>query len=168
MESEVAKLVDKFAEGKLSRRGLIRGLMGIAAAGTAFRANAQQIPFVSTAIDHVSIQVDDLAPSIRFYQTIFGLSILNQDETNKIVRMGPAGGRIIVSLHEKPPFGIVDHYAIAIRDFEQQQVRAALTEHGLHAETNLDYGFHVRDPAGVPVQILGARDEIGSEVVPQQ
>jgi hypothetical protein len=128
MEREVSKLVDEFEEGKLSRRGLIKGLTAIAAAGGATRAVAQETPFESMAIDHISVQVEDLAPSIEFYQTIFGLSVLNQDEPNKIVRMGPMGGRIIVSLHEKPPTGIVDHFAIAIRGFNQQQVTAALAE----------------------------------------
>ncbi len=157
MERAVTRLVDEFAEGRLSRRGLIRGLTAIAAAGTATAARAQETPFESTAIDHISVQVEDLGPSIEFYQTIFGLTILNQDEANKIVRMGPAGGRIIVSLHEKPPIGIVDHYAIAIRNFDQQQVTGALAAHGLEAQQNLDYGFYVRDPAGIPVQIVGAR-----------
>jgi len=157
MESAVEKLVDDFEEGQISRRDLVKALTAIAAAGTATSANAQQTPFVSTAIDHISVQEETLAPSIEFYQTIFGLSILNQDEENKIVRMGPAGGRVIVSLHEKAPTGIVDHYAIAIRDFDQQRVTQALAEHGLEAQQNLDYGFYVRDPAGIPVQIVGSR-----------
>lgn len=161
MEAEVTKLVDEFEQGRLSRRGLIRGLTAVAAAGAATGVRAQETPFESTAIDHISVQVEDLAPSIEFYQTIFGLSIQNQDEANKIVRMGPtagpAAGRIIVSLHEKPPTGIVDHYAIAISNFDRQQVTEALAAHGLQAEQNLDYGFYVRDPAGIPVQIVGAR-----------
>lgn len=157
MESTVEKLVDDFEGGRLSRRDLVKALTAIAAAGTATTAKAQETPFVSTAIDHISVQVEALAPSIEFYQTIFGLSILNQDEENKIVRMGPTGGRIIVSLHEKPPTGIVDHFAIAIRDFDQQRVTQALAEHGLEAQQNLDYGFYVRDPAGIPVQIVGSR-----------
>ena len=161
IENEVTKLVDEFEGGRLSRRDLIAGLSAIAAAGTATRAHAQQTPFVSTAIDHISVQVDDLAPSIAFYQNIFGLSILNQDEPNKIVRMGPttgpADGRIIVSLHEKPPTGIVDHYAIAVQNFDRDEVTAALAAHGLEAQQNLDYGFYVRDPAGIPVQIVGSR-----------
>jgi catechol 2,3-dioxygenase-like lactoylglutathione lyase family enzyme len=156
MESEVTKLVDDFADGKLSRRGLISGLTAIAAAGAATKAAAQETPFESAAIDHISVQVESLAPSIEFYQNIFGLAILNQDEANQIVRMGPTGGRIIVSLHEKPPTGIVDHYAIAIRGFDQAQVTAALAAHGLEAQQNLDYGFYVRDPAGIPVQIVGS------------
>ena len=33
--------------------------------------------------------------------------------------------------------------------------RPELAKHGLTAEQNLDYGFFVRDPEGVPVQIVG-------------
>lgn len=157
MEREVTKLVDDYEDGRLSRRGLIRGLAAVAAAGAAATARAQQTPFESAGIDHISVQVEDLGPSIEFYQSVFGLSILNQDEANKIVRMGPMGGRIIVSLHEKPPTGIVDHFAIAIRGFDRDAVTAALASRGLQAQQNLDYGFYVRDPAGMPVQIVGAR-----------
>jgi hypothetical protein len=78
---------------------------------------------------------------------------LGEDKENEIVRMGVT--RIIVSLHRKPPVGIVDHFAIAIDDFDREAVTAELAKHGLKAEQNLDYGFYVRDPEGIPVQIVG-------------
>ena len=83
MEKEVTALVDEFEQGRLSRRGLIRGLTAIAATGAAATARAQETPFESTIIDHISVQVEDLGPSIEFYQNIFGLAIQNQDEANK-------------------------------------------------------------------------------------
>jgi catechol 2,3-dioxygenase-like lactoylglutathione lyase family enzyme len=149
-------LVERFDNGTLSRRELIQGLTAIAAAGAATPAKSQETPFESRGIDHVSIQVTDLARSIEFYERIFGLSVLNEDEPNKISRMGTT--RVIVSLHEKPPTGIVDHFAIAVAGFDRDSAAAALGAHGLTAEQNLDYGFHVRDPEGMPVQIVGARD----------
>ena len=62
--------------------------------------------------------------------------------------------RILVSLHRKSPTGIVDHYAIAIDAFDRESVTRTLTQLGLTPEQNLDYGFHVRDPEGIPVQIV--------------
>ena|SRR5690606_12073459 len=153
MEREISGLVERFERGAISRRDLVAGLTAIAAAGATAPARAQTTPFVSTGIDHISIQVTNLDRSIAFYRDIFGLDVLNRDDANKIVRMGRT--RIIVSLHEKPPTGIVDHYAIAIEGFNREQVTAALAAHGLEAEQNLDYGFYVRDPEGVPVQIVG-------------
>jgi catechol 2,3-dioxygenase-like lactoylglutathione lyase family enzyme len=94
-----------------------------------------------------------MARSVEFYEKIFGLRILGEDRENEIVRMGVT--KIIVSLHRKPPVGIVDHFAIAIDDFDREAVTAELAKHGLKAEQNLDYGFYVRDPEGIPVQIVG-------------
>ena len=154
MDELIAGIVKRFDEGKLSRRQLIQGLTMLATAGAAAPAQAQETPFRSTRIDHISVQVTDLPRSIDFYEKIFGLKILNEDKPNEIVRMGVT--RTIVSLHRKPPTGIVDHYAIAIDGFDREAVTKTLAGHGLKAETNLDYGFYVRDPEGIPVQIVGS------------
>jgi len=153
MNSVVDDLVSCFDQGTLSRRQLIQGLTALAAAGGAGQAAAQTTPFKSTRIDHISVQVTDMARSVEFYEKIFGLRVINEDKENEIVRMGVT--RIIVSLHRKPPVGIVDHFAIAIDDFNREAVTAELAKHGLTAEQNLDYGFFVRDPEGIPVQIVG-------------
>ena len=153
MNSVVDDLVSRFDQGTLSRRQLIHGLTALAAAGGAGHAAAQTTPFKATRIDHISIQVTDMARSVEFYEKIFGLRIINEDKENEIVRMGVT--RIIVSLHRKAPVGIVDHFAIAIDDFNREAVTAELAKHGLTAEQNLDYGFFVRDPEGIPVQIVG-------------
>jgi catechol 2,3-dioxygenase-like lactoylglutathione lyase family enzyme len=152
MDRVINDLVTSFESGTLTRRQLVQGLAALAAAGTAGTAAAQTAPFKSTRIDHISIQVTDMARSIEFYQKIFGLRVINEDKENEIVRMGVT--RIIVSLHRKPPVGIVDHFAIAIDDFNREAVTAELKKHGLTAEQNLDYGFFVRDPEGIPVQIV--------------
>jgi catechol 2,3-dioxygenase-like lactoylglutathione lyase family enzyme len=153
MNSVVDDLVSRFDRGTLSRRQLVQGLAALAAAGGARTAAAQTTPFASTRIDHISIQVTDMARSVAFYEKIFGLRVINEDTENEIVRMGVT--RIIVSLHRKPPTGIVDHFAIAIDDFNRDRVTAELAKHGLQAQENLDYGFFVRDPEGIPVQIVG-------------
>jgi predicted enzyme related to lactoylglutathione lyase len=152
MDKLITDLVECFDRGTLSRRHLIQGLTALAAAGGALPAAAQQAPFKSSRIDHISVQTTNIARSIDFYTKVFGLKVLNEDKPNKIARMGVT--KIIVSLHEKTPVGIVDHYAIAIDDFDKDKVTAELAKLGLKAEENLDYGFFVRDPEGVPVQIV--------------
>ena len=153
METVISDLVERFERGKLSRRQLIQGLTAVAGTAAATGVRAQQTPFSSSRIDHVSIQVTDLPRSIAFYRDVFGLEILNEDVENRIVRMGTTS--VLVSLHAKEPTGIVDHFAIAIDDFDREAVtRTLLEEHGLTAQENLDYGFYVRDPEGIPVQIM--------------
>ena len=153
METVISNLVKQFENGTLSRRQLIQGLVAIAATGgAASAAPAQSMPFKSTRIDHISVQVDDLPRSREFYEKVFGLTVLGEDKENEIVRMGTT--KVIVSLHHKSPTRIVDHFAIAIDGFNQEAVTQALKQQGLTAEQNLDYGFYTRDPAGIPVQIV--------------
>jgi catechol 2,3-dioxygenase-like lactoylglutathione lyase family enzyme len=156
VETIISDLVQSYEKGALSRRQLIQGLAMLAAAGGAGGAGvaaAQQAPFKSTRIDHVSMQVTDLPRSIEFYQKVFGLDIVNEDKRNEIVRMGTT--KIIVSLHHKEPTGLVDHFAIAVDGFKRDEATASLAKLGLKAEENLDYGFYVRSPDGIPVQIVG-------------
>lgn len=152
MTSIINELVCGFEQGALSRRQLIQGLTVLATAGGSLAAVAQELPFKSVRIDHISRQVTDLTKAIAFYQDVFGLKVLNEDKENKIARMGV--DKVIVSLHEKPPAEIVDHFAIAIDGFNKDTVTAELAKRGLKTEENLDYGFFVRDTEGYPVQIV--------------
>lgn len=153
MNSTLNELVNGFEQGALSRRQLMQGLAALAATGGSLTASAQELPFKSVRIDHISRQVTDLPKAIAFYSDVFGLKVLNEDKENKIARMGI--DKVIVSLHEKPPAEIVDHFAIAIEGFNKDNVTAELAKRGLKTEENLDYGFFVRDPEGYPVQIVG-------------
>jgi catechol 2,3-dioxygenase-like lactoylglutathione lyase family enzyme len=155
MDRVINDLVTSFESGTLTRRQLVQGLAALAAAGTAGTASAQTAPFKSTRIDHISVQTSNLQRSIDFYQKIFGLKVINEDKPNEISRMGPET-KIIVSLHHKEPYAKVDHFAIAIEGFNKEATTATLAAHGLKAEENLDYGFFVRDPEGMPVQIVAA------------
>jgi catechol 2,3-dioxygenase-like lactoylglutathione lyase family enzyme len=154
MDRIIDDLVTRFEAGTLTRRHLVQGLAALAAVGASAPLAAQETPFKSTRIDHISVQTSDLQRSIDFYSKVFGLKVINEDKPNEIARMGVTS--IIVSLHHKAPTGIVDHFAIAVEGFDRDTATRALAGHGLKAEQNLDYGFHVRDPEGVPVQIVAS------------
>ncbi len=155
MEAIISDLVNRFERGALSRRGLIQGLaMLTAAGGAASLAQGQGAGLKGTKIDHISIQVTDLARSVAFYEKTFGLTILSEDKPNEIARLG--AGKIIVSLHHKSPTGLVDHFAIGVENFNRQSVTKQLAELGITPEENLDAGFHIKDPEGMSVQIVGA------------
>jgi len=156
MEAIISDLVKRFEGGKLTRRELIQGLaMLTAASGAASAAVPQGQTALKTAkIDHISIQVSDLPRSIAFYQKMFGLTIVSEDKPNEIVRLGV--GKALVSLHHKSPTAIVDHFAIGVEKFNKEAVTRALKERGANPEDNLDAGFHIIDPEGISVQIVGA------------
>ena len=155
MEAIISDLVNRFERGALTRRGLIQGLaMLTAASGAASEAQAQDGAIKAAKIDHISIQVSDLPRSLAFYQKMFGLAVVSEDKPNEIVRLGM--GKVLVSLHHKSPTGLVDHFAIGVEKFNEESVARELKERGANPEDNLDAGFHIVDPAGISVQIVGA------------
>ena len=153
MEATISDLLSRFEKGALTRRELVRGLAMLAAGGAA-SAQAPESAFKGVKIDHISIQTSDLPRSMAFYQKIFGLTVVGEDKANEIVRLGV--GRALVSLHHKNPTAIVDHFAIGIEKFNKEAVTKELKARGLNPDENLDWGFHVKDPEGIPVQIMGA------------
>ena len=152
MEAIIAGLVNRFEKGALSRRQLVQALTMLTAAGSA--ASAQETGIKAAKIDHISIQVSDLPRSIAFYEKMFGLTVMSEDKPNEIVRLG--SGKILVSLHHKSPTGLVDHFAIGVEKFNREAVTRELKEKGATPEDNLDAGFHIKDPEGISVQIVGA------------
>ena len=154
MQALISNLVSRFERGALTRRELVQGLTALAAAGGAASAQAQDAATKGAKIDHVSIQVRDLPRSIAFYQKMFGFTILSEDKPNEIVRLG--AGKVLVSLHHKSPTGLVDHFAIGVEKFDKDSVTSELKARGANPEDNLDAGFHIVDPEGISVQIVGA------------
>jgi len=155
MEAIIAGMVKRFEAGALSRRELIQGLAALSAAGAGPAARGQAAGGLrGIKIDHVSIQVDDLPRSIAFYKETFGFTQISEDRPNEIVRLG--AGKVLVSLHHKAPTRLIDHFAIGIEKFDKDAVTKQLEARGIQPQENLDAGFHIVDPNGIRVQIMGA------------
>ncbi len=155
METIMSDLLTRFENGSLTRRELIQGMAMIAAVSRASSAAPVQASAIKgVRIDHVSIQVNDLPRSVDFYEKVFGFSVVSEDKPNEIVRLGM--GKTLVSLHHKNPTGVVDHFAIAVEKFNKDSVTRELKERGANPEEGLDAGFHIKDPEGILVQIVGA------------
>jgi catechol 2,3-dioxygenase-like lactoylglutathione lyase family enzyme len=152
MEAIISNLVNRFEKGALSRRELVQGLAMLTVASNLPAQDATGLKGVK--IDHISIQVTDLPRAVAFYQKMFGFTIVSEDKPNEIVRLGV--GKALVSLHHKSPTGLVDHFAIGVENFNKESVTRKLKEAGANPEDNLDAGFHIKDPEGISVQIVGA------------
>jgi catechol 2,3-dioxygenase-like lactoylglutathione lyase family enzyme len=187
MKPVISDLVQRYENGRLSRRELIQGLAFLVAAsataaakpaaagpGTATKPAAAADPGAAAApggpsetgaaaepssaelrpsgIDHVSVRVSDLERSATFYQSLFGLHPLSEDKPHRILRLGDQ--RVIISLRQDAPHGTIDHFGVGIRGFDEQRVAALLRQRGLQPQEDWEYGFYVRDPDGVPVQMV--------------
>jgi catechol 2,3-dioxygenase-like lactoylglutathione lyase family enzyme len=153
MESIIDDLVRRFEHGALTRRQLIHGLSTLVGVAGASRVEAAQPSSLrGTGIDHVSILVNDLQRSAAFYERVFGMTFVSEDKPNQILRLGTK--RTMVSLRHEGPSGVVDHFAISVENFNRDVATEQLKQHGLTPQQNVQFGFYVRDPDGVVVQVV--------------
>jgi catechol 2,3-dioxygenase-like lactoylglutathione lyase family enzyme len=146
MNSAISKLLAAYENGKMSRRDLVQGLALLAAgAGTAAAAG-----FQGNSINHVSLYVSDLQKSTDFYQRTFGCAVNKREGNNQLM----FGKNFLVLRPGKPP-AKVDHFAIGVDNFNKESVTADLKARGANPieQKGGDFGFHVVDPDGYPVQI---------------
>lgn len=150
MEPIISDMVQRFERGTLSRRELIQGLSMLVASSQVSAATEPGV--VAKGIDHVSVLVSNLQRSVDFYSRLFGLSVLSEDKAHGIVRLGRE--HVLISLRTESPTGTVDHFGVAVEGFEKEAVTKTLARLGLTAQENWQYGFYVKDPDGVNVQLL--------------
>lgn len=154
MQPVINDLVTRYERGGLTRRELIQGLSLLVASVSATAAAEQPRTLPASGIDHVSVRVSNMDRSVAFYASLFGLKPLSEDKPHKIVRLGTE--RVIVSLREDTPHGQIDHFGVGVPGFDKAQVTSFLADRGLKPQEDWEYGFYVRDPDGVPVQMVKA------------
>lgn len=164
MENMIAKLLDEFERGKMSRRQLIKSLaiVGAASATTAGIGGMAGVladekkGFKAVAVNHISYQVNDYAKTRDFYADLLGMRvagdngkqcflILDGTNTFLIPRNAPTGS-------ETPK---IDHIAYTIETWDKNAVQKELERRGLNPKEDTENSFHVKDPNGFDLQISG-------------
>ena len=160
MEKIIAKLVQEFEQGKLSRRQLIQNLTVAAAAVSAAAptpaAGAEGKVIRATNINHVSYQVTDYARSRDFYAGLFGMKV--SDDNGKQCRL--SFGDNILIVRNRQPAPKVDHMALTLAnwDEEKEDVAAELKRRGLKiVQGDTKTSLHILDPDGFEVQMGGLK-----------
>ena len=106
MERVIAKLLEDFEGGKMSRRQLIQSLaMAALAAPAAVLAQSPTAaappahaaaPWKTVWLDHISYAVSDYKKSTAFYTNLMGWEVQNDNGTNQAtLKIGNVGGIII-------------------------------------------------------------------------
>ena len=160
MEHIIARMLEDFEHGKITRRQLIQSLVLAAtatgAAGAVALAGNEGKGFRAVAVNHISYQVSDYAKTRDFYADLFGLKVvadtgkqcrlvLNDSNTFIIPRNAPS--------EVTPPR--IDHIAYTIAEWNKSGVEAELKRRGLNPKPDTDNSFHVTDPNGFDLQISG-------------
>jgi catechol 2,3-dioxygenase-like lactoylglutathione lyase family enzyme len=158
MENVIAKLLEDFEHGRMTRRQLIKSLavVGAIAAETTSATAEDSKGFKAVAVNHISYQVNDYTKTRDFYADLLGMKavadtgtqcnlILGDTNTFMIPRNAPAGST--------PPR--IDHIAYTIEHWDKNAVKAELERRGLDPRPDTDNSFHIKDPNGFDLQISG-------------
>jgi catechol 2,3-dioxygenase-like lactoylglutathione lyase family enzyme len=146
MKGTISNLLAAYENGKMSRRDLVQGLAVLAGgAGTASAAG-----FQGNSVHHISLYVSDLQRSTDFYQRVFGCTVNKREGNNQLMF-----GKNFLVLRPGKPAGKVDHFSLGVDNFKKESVTADLKARGATPldQQGGDFGFHVVDPDGFPVQI---------------
>jgi catechol 2,3-dioxygenase-like lactoylglutathione lyase family enzyme len=102
METEIARLLKEFEDGRMTRRQLIQSLaMAAVTAPAAVTLGAQsapvdRAPWKTVWLDHISYQVTDYKKSAAFYSSLMGWDLRNDNgKTQATLDIGNIGQIII-------------------------------------------------------------------------
>ena len=159
MEQLIAKLLEDFEQGRMTRRQLIQNLAVTAAAVTAVgapAAAAESNPIQAVNFNHVSYSVADYAKSRDFYAGLFGMKVTEDDGKQCRLLFGDS----ILIVRTRPPTGRVDHiaYTLANWDSRKEAVDEELKRRNIKIVSgDIKTSLHIKDPDGFEVQMGGTR-----------
>ena len=129
--------------------------------------------FAIKGLDHVVLRVADLDRAIRFYCEVLGCHEERRVESIDLVQLRAGAALIDLVLAEGTPDpgpvsgrANMDHFALRIEPFDEAELRAHLTAHGVEAgEVATRYGaegdgpsLYITDPDGNRVELKGPPD----------
>jgi catechol 2,3-dioxygenase-like lactoylglutathione lyase family enzyme len=164
MEHIMAKLLQDFEQGKMTRRQLIQSLaLAATAAASAAPATAAGTKVAQAVyINHISYQVADYTKTRDFYADLFGMNVSKDD--GKQCRLSVGDSLIIARNASSRPSDTarVDHIAYTIANWDTDKkvrdaVGAELKRRGLEVR-DTPGSFHIKDPDGFDVQ-MGGKDQ---------
>ena len=169
MEHIIARLLQDFEHGMMTRRQLIQSLALTATAASAASVAAAAVSPVAEAvsINHVSYQVADYTKTRDFYVGLFGMKVSRDNGTECRLRFGD---NILIARNRPSGTPKIDHIAYTLANWDTDKrvkgaVEAELKRRGLKVRTTEpsaenrrageEPSFMVEDPDGFQVQMGG-------------
>ena len=171
MNDEIEKLVDNFAEKKLTRRQLVTSLTALAAtmaSGSAPLAQAQanqQAVAKGETLNHISLSVTDVNRSRQFYESVLGMEVVSLPG-NGGINLGL--GSSFLGLYQLNNPGTAHHFCIGVDNYDVEAIAARLRQRGIEPNINRNPNsrtsggdqLYFNDPDGIVVQ-LGENGYLG-------
>lgn len=164
MEHIIAKLLQNFEDGKMTRRQLIQSLALAATAASATRAipaaAAEGHVVKTTYLNHVGYQVADYKKSRDWYADLFGMKVALDDGKKANLAVGES--LLIFHNRQSPSTPIIDHICFTVADWDKDKsvrgaVEAELKRRGLEVQSSAN-SLDIKDPDGYRIQ-LGGKDQ---------
>ena len=155
MNAALMEILDNFERGLLTRRQLIVRLLAAGGAMSASRgmalagppATGGQPTFEAKGLNHIALNVTDLARSRAFYEKHLGMTVMSESEHNCFMRCG----RDWIALFKADQRGL-DHYCYTIDDYSPEKAVATLKKAGLEPRRR-ENRVYFDDPDGIEVQL---------------
>jgi len=157
MTAGLDQLLRKYETGQITRRELLTVLTGIAAApALAATAAAAEAPLGPVKqLNHVSIFVPDVKKSTQFYQDLFGMPVLTNQDPGVNLNAG-AGFLGVYPAPQNATQGSINHLCLAVDNFDADKVLRTLTDRGVRARIRQrgdTKELYLTDPDGISVQL---------------
>jgi catechol 2,3-dioxygenase-like lactoylglutathione lyase family enzyme len=161
MEHLIAKMLQNYEQGKMTRRQLIQSLALAATAVSAAKATPTAAPnnnaVKAVYLNHVGYRGVDYARSRDWYADLFGMKVVFDDGKKASLSVGES--LVVFHSRESTNTPIIDHMCFTIADWDKDksvkdEVAAELKRRGLSARAS-EHSFVIKDPDGFNVQIGG-------------
>ena len=139
----------QFSRIALSRRQLLGGLAGLAAASSTAQA---ELLFRPSQLNHLTLNVSDLERSRAFYRKLFG----GPQWTVSPAALSFDLGANPLGLYLNPagaPVGI-DHFCIGLRDFNGDTALSTLKQQSMDAQKAVNGGINLWDLDRIKVELV--------------
>lgn len=162
MEQLIAKLVDGFAEGRVSRRQLVQTLAAVATAAAASgpaalpAAAAENTVIAATNVNHIAYKVKDYGRSRDFYSQLLGMKVT--EDNGRVARLACGDSLLVVQGGSAEPK--VEHIGYALANWDQQKDAIAdeIKRRGIKIEKgDTKTSLYILDPDGFSVQLGGLK-----------
>ncbi len=153
MNSEIANLVSQYESGKLTRRQLVAGLgtlVAVLGGGQALIAQdgaKTASTFEGVGLNHLALNVPDIARSRDFYIKHLGLTVSRQSANNFFLTCGK--NFVALFRNDKPG---MNHYCYAVKDFDVNVAKKKLEDEGFKPRVE-GQRIYFPDPDGLEVQL---------------
>lgn len=156
MENEIAKAMDRYESGRMTRRELVRHLTALAVvfgASGGVSSGAPTSTFRGIGLNHIALRVTDVPRSRDFYVKHLGLRVTSDGgERNCFL---DCGDQFVALFRSEDPG--MDHYCYSIEDFDLRVAENRLKANGLKPRVVREGGrIYFDDPDGLEVQLAAA------------